>query len=108
MSLIFFSDKPLTEGFSEDIKDEERENVAPGPISDTVASEPMNPRSTKLGFESQSIKSFLATDHISKRVSRLYAIVDIIYKPQLLYSTYSQMYIHITEYNVGIIIVACI
>jgi hypothetical protein len=36
--------------------------VAPGPISDTVAPGPMNPRSTKLGFVSQSIKSFLAID----------------------------------------------
>ena len=34
---------------------------------------------------------------ITKRVSRLYAIVDIIYKLQLWYSTYNQIYMHTTE-----------
>jgi hypothetical protein len=31
---------------------------------------------------------------ISKRISRLYAIVDIIYKPQLLYLHYTQLYVY--------------
>ena len=61
---VLFSEKTLIEGFSDDIKDDEHENVAPGPISDSVAPEPMNPRSTELGIVSQSNKSFLATDQI--------------------------------------------
>jgi hypothetical protein len=36
--------------------------VAPGPISDTVAPGPMNPRSDLCRKDSQSIKSFLAID----------------------------------------------
>ena len=59
---VLFSEKTLIEGFLDDIKDDEHKNVAPGLISDSVAPEPMNPRSTELGIVSQSNKSFLATD----------------------------------------------
>ena len=42
---------------------------------------------------------------ISKRTGRLYAIVDIAYKPQLLYSKYDPMYMHTTKCKCNIIIV---
>ena len=45
-----FINKPLTEGISEDIKDEGHDKVAPGPISDIVAPGPMTIRFGSVGL----------------------------------------------------------